>query len=348
MQRIAPLCLLAFAIAHPGVSADPSPALVRAVQEAAQPIGAPGDFNRLLRAAGESSVVLIGEASHGTHDFYETRAQITRRLIEENGFVAVVAEADWPDAFVVNGFVRSGTSDATPEQALAPFSRFPRWMWRNTVVRDFAGWLRDRNSSVGAAEQAGFYGMDLYSLFRSQQEVIRYLDAVDPDAASRARERYACFQGFEDDPEWYAYAVWLRIAPSCQAAAVEQFDDMQSRTVPAGSADGIAAQDSLFNAQQNARVVRNGEEYYRTMYTVGVSGWNLRDQHMAETIEALQRHLTNRTPRPRIVVWAHNSHVGDARATEMGAAGELNVGQLIRERTAPTPSRSGSQPTRGP
>jgi erythromycin esterase-like protein len=189
MQRVTRLCLLAIAITTPGISADPAPALVEAVQQAAQPIGGPADLDRLVAAAGESSVVMIGEASHGTHEFYETRALITRRLIEEKGFVAVVAEADWPDAYVVNGFVRSGSPEVTPDQALSPFSRFPLWMWRNTVVRDFAGWLRDRNQTVGAAEQAGFYGMDLYSLFRSQQELIRYLDAVDADAASRARAR---------------------------------------------------------------------------------------------------------------------------------------------------------------
>jgi erythromycin esterase-like protein len=274
---------------------------------------------------------MIGEASHGTHEFYETRALITRRFIEEKGFVAVVAEADWPDAYVVNGFVRSVSPEVTPDQALSPFSRFPLWMWRNTVVRDFAGWLRDRNQTVGAAEQAGFYGMDLYSRFRSQQELIRYLDAVDADAASRARARYSCFQGFNDYPELYAYAVWLRIAQSCEAAAVEQFDEKQSRTIPAGAAEDITAQDDLFNARQNARVVRNAEEYYRTMYMAGVSDWNLRDRHMADTLEALQRHLTSRTARPKLVVWAHNSYLGDARATDRAAAGELNVGQLMRE-----------------
>jgi erythromycin esterase-like protein len=327
---IARLSLLALAIALPGVSADPSPALVGAVQREAQRLREPADLDRLVAAAGEASIVLIGEASHGTQEFYDTRALITRRLIEEKGFVAVAAEADWPDAYAVNRHVRSADAESAPEQALSAFERFPRWMWRNTVVRDFAGWLRERNQPFGSGEQAGFYGMDLYSLFRSQQEVIRYLDSVDPDAASRARDRYACFQNFNDDPELYAYSVWLRIAPSCEAAAIDQFNEMLARTLP-DLAEDIAAQDELFNAQQNARVVKNGEEYYRTMYTFGVSGWNLRDRHMAETLEALQRHLTNRTGRPKILVWAHNSHLGDARATEMGAGGELNVGQLVRE-----------------
>jgi erythromycin esterase-like protein/predicted phosphoribosyltransferase len=284
---------------------------------------------------GDAHFVLIGEASHGTHEFYAARAQMTRRLIEEKGFCAVAAEADWPDAYRVNLFARGRSGDATAEESLRGFQRFPTWMWRNTVVLDFVGWLRDHNDHVGAeADKAGFYGLDLYSLHSSMYEVIGYLDRVDPPAAQRARTRFACFDHLSsDDGQAYGYAAAFGAGRSCEDEAVEQLVDLQRNALAYASRDGLIAEDELFYAQQNARTVTAAEEYYRTMFGGRVSSWNLRDSHMAATLDALAVHLTHQRGHPaKIVVWAHNSHVGDARATEVASYGEHNIGQLARER----------------
>jgi erythromycin esterase-like protein/predicted phosphoribosyltransferase len=293
------------------------------------------DGDRLLRLVGDASFVLIGEASHGTHEFYERRAAFTRRLIEEKGFCAVVVEADWPDAYRVNRYVRGRSDDATAEEALRDFKRFPTWMWRNEVVLDFVGWLRDHNERVGGGDPAkvGFYGMDLYSLSRSIEEVLRYLDTVDPAAAARARIRYACFDHAAGDGQNYGFAAAFGAGERCEQQAVEQLVDLHRHALDYGRRDGLLAQDEYFYAEQNARTVKAAEEYYRTMFGGQVLSWNLRDCHMVDTLEAVAAHLTDqRGERARVVVWAHNSHLGDARATELGAKGELNVGQLVRER----------------
>lgn len=285
---------------------------------------------------GDARVVLIGESSHGTHEFYEARAEITKWLIEEKGFNAVAAEADWPDAYRVNRYVRGLGDDSTPEEALRGFERFPAWMWRNTVVRDFVGWLRWHNGRCAAdgRRQTGFYGLDLYSLHRSMQEVIAYLDTVDPSAAARARARYACFDhSTGDDGQAYGYAAAFGAGASCERQAIEQLVEMQRDALKYLSEDGALAEDELFYAQQNAVTVRNAEAYYRGMFGGRVTSWNMRDQHMAETLNALITHLDKHASAEpaRIVVWAHNSHVGDARATEVSADGQLTIGQLARE-----------------
>ncbi|BBY62215.1 erythromycin esterase family protein [Mycolicibacterium helvum] len=285
---------------------------------------------------GDARVVLIGESSHGTHEFYEARAEITKWLIEEKGFNAVAAEADWPDAYRVNRYVQGLGNDATAEEALRGFERFPAWMWRNTVVRDFVGWLRWHNSRCAAdgRRQTGFYGLDLYSLHRSMQEVIAYLDTIDPKAAARARTRYACFDhSTGDDGQAYGYAAAFGAGESCEREAVEQLVEMQRDASVYLADDGELAEDELFYAQQNAATVRNAEAYYRGMFSGRVTSWNMRDKHMAETLDALVTHLDKHPgPQPaRIVVWAHNSHVGDARATEVSADGQLTIGQLARE-----------------
>ena len=287
------------------------------------------DFDALLAACGDSAFVLIGEASHGTDEFYRLRAQLTQRLIAERGFDAVVIEADWPDANRIHRYVLGQGSDVSAEQALSTFDKFPEWMWNNTAVRDFVVWLRAWNDGRSQRERkAGFYGMDLYSLYRSRSEVIRYLESVDPEAARKARERYACFDHFSEDAQSYGYTVAFGGRPSCEAEAIQQL--MAIRAVDPD--DGVEAEDQKFYAEQNARLVQNAEEYYRTMFAGRVSSWNLRDRHMVDTIDALRRHLARTGERPKIVVWAHNSHLGDARATDMGKQGEWNVGQLIRER----------------
>lgn len=270
---------------------------------------------------------LLGEASHGTDDFYRERAAITRRLIEDKDFDAVAVEADWPDALRVDRFVRAASNDSSALQALGDFRRFPVWMWRNQPVREFVDWLRASNQGRPAQERVGFYGIDLYSLYTSIASVLDYLDQVDPQAARRARYRYGCFDHFGEDTQAYGHAAAFDLSASCEEAAVAQLRELlERRAAPAGA-------DAHFHAEQNARLVRNAEHYYRTMFKGRVASWNLRDQHMAQTLEALDAHLSAQRSRPaRIAVWAHNSHLGDMRATEMAEIGELNLGQLMRER----------------
>ncbi|BBZ45385.1 hypothetical protein MPRM_26660 [Mycobacterium parmense] len=291
----------------------------------------------LAQIIGDARVVLIGESSHGTHEFYEARAEITKWLIEEKGFCAVAAEADWPDAYRVNRYVRGIGEAESADEALSGFERFPAWMWRNVVVRDFVDWLRARNRlhESNGRVQAGFYGLDLYSLHRSMAEVIAYLDAVDPKAAARARERYACFDhASADDGQAYGFSAAFGAGPSCEKEAIEQLVDIQRNALAYARTDGLLAEDELFYTHQNAQTVRNAEVYYRAMFSGRVTSWNLRDKHMAQTLEALLNHLDRHldTPSARIVVWAHNSHVGDARATEVSSDGQLTLGQLVRQR----------------
>ena len=294
--------------------------------------GDPSQYDALIDGIGDAQVVLLGEASHGTHEFYRERAFITRRLIAEKGFTAVAAEADWPDAYRVNRYVRGTGDDEDSVEALAGFGRFPAWMWRNADVLDFVGWLRAYNDGKPASARAGFYGLDLYSLRSSMQAVLTYLEKVDPEAARRARARYACFDQFGEDLHQYAYSAGYGAGPSCERDVVAQLVELHRQRGVYASRDGRVAADEYFFAEQNARLVRNAEEYYRTMLHGRAESWNLRDQHMTETLRELLTFLGRGKPAPRVVVWAHNSHLGDARATEMGSAGELNVGQLVRDR----------------
>lgn len=308
-------------------------ALARAIAESARPLrGSSGDFDSLLELAGDARCVLIGEATHGTHEFYRLRAELTKRLIVEKGFNAIGAEADWPDAYRVHRFVKSLGADADAVGALADFRRFPAWMWRNADVLDFVRWLRTHNDALESPAKVGFYGLDLYSLHSSMGAVLRYLERVDPDAAKRARERYACFEHFGEDPQAYGYATSLGLSSGCEQEVLSQLCDLQRERSSILRRDGLALEDEQFEAEQNARLVVNAEEYHRSMFKGRNASWNLRDTHMADTLDALLDHLGRRFERPKIVVWAHNSHVGDARATQMGDGGELNIGQLVRER----------------
>jgi erythromycin esterase-like protein len=294
--------------------------------------GTPADFDPILDRIGDAHVVLLGEASHGTHEFYRIRAAITKRLIAERGFTAVAVEGDWPDVYRINRYVRGMSIDADAEEALGDFERFPRWMWRNADVLDFVGWLRAHNDALpDGTTRTGMYGLDLYAMHRSMAVVLDYLRQVDPEAAERARDRYACFDHFGEDPQEYGYAASRGLAPSCEADVVAQLVEMQRAAGEYARRDGRLAADALFFAEQSARLVRNAEQYYRAMFSSRVSSWNLRDMHMAETLDALRGHLAQGQA-ARVVVWAHNSHLGDARATEMGQGGELNLGQLSRQR----------------
>src|SRR6185437_15523702 len=303
------------------------------IRTAARPLsGAREDFDPIMELARNARIVLIGEASHGTHEFYRIRGEITKRLIREQGFAAVAAEADWPDAYRINRYVRGAGNDADASEALNGFRRFPQWMWRNADVLDFVGWLREFNDQLPAgARKVGFYGLDVYSLHASMAAVLEYLRIVDPAAARRAQYRYACFDQFGEDPQAYGYAASYGLAPSCEREVVEQLVDLRRSAAEYAQRDGRVAPDDLFFTEQNARVVRNAERYYRAMFGSRVSSWNLRDQHMNETLNALVSFLDRSAPNAKVVVWAHNSHLGDARATELGAGGELNVGQLVRQ-----------------
>jgi len=294
--------------------------------------GEPSDFDALLAGIGDARLVLLGETTHGTHEFYRIRALITRRLIEERGFAAVAVEADWPDAYRLNRYVRGQGPDVEAIEALQDFRRFPTWMWRNADVLDFVGWLQTFNDGKSKAARVGFYGLDLYSLHASMSAVVAYLRKVDPVAADSAKARYACFDRFGAETQAYAYATAHGLTPSCEREVVNQLTDLHRRRADYTSRDGRVASDDYFYAAQNARLVKNAEEYYRTMIRGHVDSWNLRDRHMVETLGDLQAFLEQTRPGAKLVVWAHNSHLGDARATEMGERGELNVGQLVRER----------------
>jgi erythromycin esterase-like protein len=311
-----------------------APAYVQNIRSAARPLtGALHDYDALMDRIGNARFVLIGEASHGTHEFYQQRAEITKRLIEEKQFTAVAVEADWPDAYRINRFVRGYPGDSEAIEALGDFKRFPTWMWRNADVLDFIGWLRQYNDELSPGKhKAGFYGLDLYSLYASIEAVLGYLTKVDPAAAGRARSRYACFEQFGENAQQYGYAAGIGLSQSCEDAVIEQLLELQRRAVEYAQRDGRVASDEFFFAEQNARLIRNAEEYYRSMFRGRVSSWNLRDQHMSDTLDALFDHLSHHEGDAKIVVWAHNSHLGDARATQMGDMGELNLGQLTRDR----------------
>ena len=296
-------------------------------------VGDHNDYDALMLIIGDARLVLLGEASHGTHEFYRERARITERLIKEKNFTAVAVEADWPSAYRVNRYVRGMSNDVSATEALADFKRFPTWMWRNADVLDFIGWLREHNDALESpGKHVGFYGLDLYSLNSSTRAVLDYLDKVDPQAAQRARYRYGCFDHFSENIEAYGYAASFRLSTSCEQQVIDELIDLRQQFAAYMRQDGNAAMDEFFYAEQNARLVKNAEEYYRSMFQSRVSSWNLRDRHMVETLDALIKHLDRQDQHSKIVLWAHNSHLGDARATQMGQGGELNVGQLVRER----------------
>lgn len=310
--------------------------LAQAIAEQATPmIGAHSDFDRLVDKIGDSRFVLLGEATHGTHEFYRIRAELTKRLIEEKQFSSIAIEGDWPDAYRVNRFIRGLDEDAAAMEAidaLDEFRRFPRWMWRNADVLDLVGWLRAYNDRTGAPRQVGFYGLDLYSLHQSMAAVIAYLDPRDQEAAQRARRRYACLDVHGEEPQDYGQAVAYGVSEGCEQEVLAQLVDLlknRERLLQEGPPDGEAH----FAATQNARVVANAEEYYRSMYFRGVSTWNLRDTHMADTLEAVSQHLQRRDGNGKMIVWAHNSHVGDSDAMSHRAErDEITIGRLCRER----------------
>jgi protein-L-isoaspartate(D-aspartate) O-methyltransferase len=293
------------------------PGLIRAHAEGFDDVAA-APLDMMLERIGDARVVLIGEASHGTSEFYRMRALITRRLIEEKGFTIVAAEADWPDAARIDNYVRHRDAPAADWEA---FARFPTWMWRNEETRAFADWLHGWNASRAENERAGFYGLDLYSLFNSVQATIDYLEDVDPGLARIARERYGCLSPWEADPAAYGRAALTGAYRDCEDEVAEMLADLMRRRQDYAQRDG----DRFLDAAQNAALVANAEKYYRIMYYGSRASWNLRDDHMFST---LQNVMNFHGDDSRAVVWAHNSHIGDARATEMSKRGERNLGEL--------------------
>lgn len=293
------------------------------VREAAEPIGdiETVDLEPLLERIADARVVLLGEATHGTSEFYRLRARLTRELIQRRGFNFVAVEADWPDAARIDDYVL-GTGPRS-KLVFTPFTRFPTWMWRNQEVVDFTAWLRVRNLERPRAERVGFHGLDLYSMFTSIAAVLAYLDDVDPNAAATARTRYGLLTPWQQDPAAYGQAVLTGRYRSSETAVIAMLRDMLERRLDYAQRDG----ERFFDAAQNARVVANAERYYRAMYYGAASSWNLRDAHMFDTLQSL---LSFHGATSRGIVWAHNSHVGNALATEMSVRGELNVGQLCR------------------
>jgi erythromycin esterase-like protein len=302
--------------------------LVRLLRESAEPFDdiESAELGPLLDRIGDARVVLLGEASHGTSEFYRMRARITRELIVRHGFTLVAVEADWPDACWVDRYVRHAD---TPPSGPPPFRRFPTWMWRNAEVGEFVEWLRARNAELrDPGCRAGFYGLDLYSLYGSIDAVLHYLDTVDPAAARVARTRYGCLTPWFGDPAGYGRAAITERYRSCEGEAVAMLMDLLDRRLEYARRDG----ERYLEAFQNARLVANAERYYRAMYHGSVASWNLRDQHMFDTLATL---LSFHGPAAKAVVWEHNSHIGDSAATEMGARGEQNVGRLCRRAFGP-------------
>jgi erythromycin esterase-like protein len=308
--------------------------LLETIRMTAYPVTeAARDYDPLIEMVGDARYVLLGEASHGTHEFYQARAEITKRLIREKGFSFLAWEADWPDALRVNRYIRGTSLDHDAAEALRDFERFPVWMWRNTDIADLVGWLRGHNDALKkGAPKVGVYGMDLYSLHRSMHSVVQYLEKIYPEAAKAARRRYGCFEDFGDDPQTYGMLAGQDPAASCESDVVQQLLEMQLHAADFLGRDGRMAADELFFAEQNARVAKNAEQYYRAMYRGRPNTWNLRDRHMVDTLDNLVSHFTQHREQPKAIIWAHNSHLGDARATDMSRRGELNVGQLVRER----------------
>lgn len=352
---------------------NPDHKLMVALERQAQSLlGIDSDYDAIIQAVQRDAsgstegkiFVLIGEATHGTAEFYRIRAEITQRLIMEEGFDAIAVEADWPDAYRVNRYVLGQSDDMDADAALSDFERFPTWMWRNIEIQAFVEWLHHfneenrglkggegRKAQMGQlrpTEYPGFYGLDLYSMTTSMEAVLGYLDKIDPKEAEAARGRYACFGQFINDPQAYGYAIASGRWDSCEQEVITQLIRLQQEARIYMERDGIFAGNEYFSAQRNAELVKNAEEYYRALFRGRPNTWNLRDRHMFETLEKLAAHLGARLGRKaRIVVWAHNSHLGNAAATQMGRRGEINIGQLVNDKYANKALRIGFSTSRG-
>ena len=294
----------------------------------ARPLRTPDDLDPLIERVGDARLVLLGEASHGTHEYYRWRAEVTKRLVEERGFTFIAVEGDWPDCFAVNTWVRGLDADdeRNAEEVLTAFRRWPTWMWANREVAELIAWMRAHNGGRPHAEQVGFYGFDVYSLWESMRAILDYLEEHEPDAVETARRAFRCFEPYGEDPQAYAWATQI-VPTSCE----DQVVDLLTRICRDRDQGAGGHPEQRFSAEQNAAVAQGAERYYRAMVRGGPHTWNVRDTHMVDTLDRL---LDHHGPDAKGIVWAHNTHVGDARATDMADAGMVNVGQLVRERHA--------------
>ena len=303
------------------------PEIVAGIQRIARPLTSRDELDPLLNAIGDARFVLLGEASHGTSEFYTWRAEISKRLIEEKGFSFIAVEGDWPDCYRVNRYVRHlPHSGGSAQEVLHAFERWPTWMWANREIAELTEWLHAHNGAVDRAEQVGFYGLDVYSLWDSMHAVVGYLEKFDAGLAVLAKRAYACFEPYGEDVQEYARASAF-VPYSCEDDVVRVLRELRD-SKPLFRDDGP---EGYFNAEQNALVAKNAELYYRTMVRGGPSSWNVRDRHMVETLDRLMQH---RGSSAKAIVWEHNTHIGDARFTDMARAGMVNVGQLVRQANA--------------
>lgn len=309
--------------ADAGISAERTQPLVNRIRSIARPLTHSSDLDPLMERIGKARYVLLGEASHGTSEYYEWRARISQRLIRERGFSFIAVEGEWRDCYRVNRYVK-GWQGASALSVLNEYDRWPSWMWANREVAQLAEWLRLHNNGRAEDQKVGFYGLDVYGLWDSLKAVLEHLERVDPGAVPVARRAYTCFEPYAQSEEEYAGATQLGSA-SCRDEVVSLLAHLRGHAREYRRNDP----ESFFDAEQNALVVKNAESYYRAAAESGPASWNLRDNHMADTLDRL---MQRQGPRARGIVWAHNTHVGDARATEMADAGMVNIGQLVRER----------------
>jgi erythromycin esterase-like protein len=307
--------------------ARPSADLIPQIKRSARPLRGPEDLDPLLEQIGEARCVLLGEASHGTAEYYNWRAALSKRLIREKGFSFLAVEGDWPDCYRINRYIK-GLPDAGKKarDVLDNFQRWPTWMWANEEIVHLMNWLRRHNNPLPAEQKVGFFGLDVYSLWGSLYAVMDYLRRVDPKSLPAALKAFRCFQPHGEDVQEYARAT-VMVPASCEKEVVNLLKELRARA-PVYRADG---RDAYFAAEQNALVMKNAEAYYRAMVRGGPDSWNVRDRHMAETLDRLMRHHGDRG---KAIVWEHNTHIGDARFTDMADDGMVNLGQLARERHA--------------
>jgi len=298
--------------------------ILHEIRSLAHPLDSVADLTALVERCGEDRLVAIGEASHGTHEFYRWRDLLSRRLIEEKGFTWIGVEGDWPDCWRINRWVRGlDDQDLDAVGLLAGFERWPTWMWANVEVAEFLTWLRERNLAADPGERVGFYGLDVYSLWDSLREIVRWLENYAPDALPAAMRAWQCFVPFREDPQEYAWSTRL-VPENCESDIVSLLIEIRQR-----AAGQPADDEDAFDAWQNAEVAAGAELYYRAMVRGDRTSWNVRDHHMADTVERITRHLGTAS---KGLIWEHNTHVGDARATDMVRDGIVNVGQLLRQR----------------
>lgn len=292
----------------------------------------PDDYDSILEISQGIEHILIGESTHGTHEFYQIRADITKKLILEKNFNAIGIEGDWLDVYNINRYVRGNRTIKSAIDTLSGFKRFPIWMWRNDVTVNFIEWLYQHNSNLPVNNSVGVYGLDLYNLNASIKAIIKYLEKKDRNAAARAKQRYSCFKHFKDNLQNYGYSTIFGMTKSCEKPVIEQLLELTENTNYYMKKNGLAA-DEFFYIKQNARLVKNAEKYYRSIFASNSSSWNVRDSHMAETLEQIAQHLSKQLNKSaKIVTWAHNSHIEDAQATEFDKQGKLNIGELAREK----------------